>query len=48
MTFAIRRLTPPLPSNPFFTLFYFAIKSYIYETDFTLVPSQKYHFQVLF
>ena len=32
----------------FFTLLIsFAIKSYIHETDFTLDPSQKYHFEVL-
>ena len=50
MAFAIRRQTPP-PSlkdtniHPFFTpLFSVAIESYVYETDFTLGLSQKYHF----
>ena len=49
MTLAIRRRTPH-PSNgtfppPFYApLFSCAIKYYIYETDFTLGLSQKYHF----
>ena len=48
MTFAIRRRLPPngtFSINFFPVLFSsFAIESYIYETDFTLGLSQKYHF----
>ena len=33
----------PPPLN----FFSFAIELYIYETDFTLGPNQKYHFRVL-
>ena len=51
MFFSIRRQTPrPPPLNShnfqeFFTPFFsFAIESYIYETDFALGLSQKYHF----
>ena len=50
MAFAIRRRTPPAPSKwhkfPSIFLSHFfsvAIESYIYETDFTLDLSQKYH-----
>ena len=51
MTLAIRRRTP-LPLVALFPLHFFPIFScameyYIYETDFTLGLSQKYHFQVL-
>ena len=51
MEFAIRRRTPPTPPSMaqisihlFNPLFSFAIESYIYEADFTLGLSQKYHF----
>ena len=48
MAFAIKRPPPPplmaLISIHFFTpLFYFAIESFLYETDFTPGPSQNYH-----
>ena len=48
--FIKRRTSSPSPLNghnfqPFFVYFFsFAIESYIYETDFTLGLSQKYHF----
>ena len=51
MEFSILRRTPP-PLMDIISihpppLFPFAIESYIYETDFTLGLSQKYHFYVL-
>ena len=51
MAFAVKcRITPlPLTGTKFHPfsphLFSFAIESYIYETDFTLGLSQKYHFK---
>ena len=50
MASAIRRRGPPLPLSGTFPdiflphFFSFVTKSYIYETDFTLGLSQKYHF----
>ena len=49
MAFAIRGPTPPPLMAKFPDIFLphffsFAIESYIYETDFTLGLSQKYHF----
>ena len=48
MPLAIRRRPPPSMvqiSRYFYTpLFSFAIESHIYETDFTVGVSQKYHF----
>ena len=49
MDFVIRRRTPPplmaQISRHFLPHFFsFVIESYLYETDFTLGVSQKYHF----
>ena len=50
MVFSIRRRTPAALNGHNFQTFFlahffsFAIESYIYETNFTLSLSQKYHF----
>ena len=49
MEFSIKRPTLPTPASPLMDIisthfFSFAIESYMYETDFTLGLTQRYHF----